>query len=47
MADNLNMGGLSLEDKSKPHRPAPSGRAYIPPHLRAKMNAQPMAPPVG
>ncbi|KAK2752333.1 DEAD-box ATP-dependent RNA helicase [Onygenales sp. PD_40] len=44
MANNLNMGNLSLEDNSQ-HAPAhPTGRsAYIPPHLRSRGGAPPPA----
>lgn len=53
MADNLNMGNLSLsESQHAPQaQPAPSGRApYIPPHLRQRggntMNMDGATPPV-
>ncbi|KAI9370777.1 hypothetical protein BJX61DRAFT_535352 [Aspergillus egyptiacus] len=52
MADNLNMGSLTLNDSQ--HAPAPTGNpsgggraAYIPPHLRQRQtnaNADPSAP---
>ncbi|KAI0019612.1 DEAD-domain-containing protein [Xylariomycetidae sp. FL0641] len=43
MADQLNMGGLSLGDQ----QPPPTGRAsYIPPHMRGKMAAG-GPPPMG
>ncbi|KAI0012822.1 DEAD-domain-containing protein [Xylariaceae sp. FL0662B] len=35
MADQLNMGGLSLGDQPQPSQP----RSYIPPHMRGKMAA--------
>ncbi|KAI0885238.1 DEAD-domain-containing protein [Annulohypoxylon maeteangense] len=41
MADQLNMGGLSLGDQQQP--PAP--RSYIPPHMRGKVGAATNAPP--
>jgi ATP-dependent RNA helicase DDX3X len=50
MADQLNMGGLSLADQQQP-------RSYIPPHMRSRVGggpgpagppaAGPGAPPVG
>ena len=47
MADNLNMGGLSLGHPSAAEQ-NPTGRSYIPPHLRGKMggaNGGPDGPP--
>ncbi|KAI1096859.1 DEAD-domain-containing protein [Rostrohypoxylon terebratum] len=41
MADQLNMGGLSLGDQQQP--PAP--RSYIPPHMRGKVGAASNGPP--
>ncbi|KAI0379957.1 DEAD-domain-containing protein [Hypomontagnella monticulosa] len=41
MADQLNMGGLSLGDQQQP--PAP--RSYIPPHMRGKVGAAANGPP--
>lgn len=40
MADQLNMGGLSLNGQQQP--PA---RSYIPPHMRAKMASGQNGPP--
>lgn len=44
MADQLNMGGLSMNDQ-----PPAGARSYIPPHMRSKMGAGagPGAPPPG
>lgn len=39
MADQLNMGNLSLGDNGRP--------AYIPPHMRGKMGAGPVDGPPG
>ncbi|KAI0167066.1 DEAD-domain-containing protein [Hypoxylon sp. FL1284] len=41
MADQLNMGGLSLGDQQQPQAP----RSYIPPHMRGKVNPGPGGPP--
>ncbi|KAI2641814.1 DEAD-domain-containing protein [Hypomontagnella submonticulosa] len=41
MAEQLNMGGLSLGDQQQP--PAP--RSYIPPHMRGKVGAAANGPP--
>ena len=41
MADQLNMGGLSLNGQQQ----QPSARSYIPPHMRAKMAASQNGPP--
>lgn len=41
MADQLNMGNLSLNGQQQP----PSGRSYIPPHMRAKMSTGQNGPP--
>lgn len=43
MADQLNMGNLSLNGQ----QPPPSGRSYIPPHMRAKMGAPQNGPAPG
>ncbi|KAH7033324.1 P-loop containing nucleoside triphosphate hydrolase protein [Microdochium trichocladiopsis] len=40
MADQINMGGLNLNDQ---HPPA-GGRSYIPPHMRNKMGGGPAMP---
>ncbi|KXJ93173.1 P-loop containing nucleoside triphosphate hydrolase protein [Microdochium bolleyi] len=37
MADQINMGGLNLNDQHS----APGGRSYIPPHMRGKMGGGP------
>ncbi|KAI1214942.1 P-loop containing nucleoside triphosphate hydrolase protein [Annulohypoxylon truncatum] len=41
MADQLNMGGLSLGDQQQASAP----RSYIPPHMRGKVGAAGNAPP--
>ncbi|KAI0840198.1 DEAD-domain-containing protein [Hypoxylon sp. FL0890] len=41
MADQLNMGGLSLGDQQQPPQP----RSYIPPHMRGKVGAANNGPP--
>ncbi|OTA61141.1 DEAD-domain-containing protein [Hypoxylon sp. EC38] len=43
MADQLNMGGLSLGDQQQPSQP----RSYIPPHMRGKVGAANNGPPMG
>ena len=44
MADQLNMGGLSLN----PNAPTASEqRSYIPPHMRGKLGGSPGGPPAG
>ncbi|KAI6090848.1 DEAD-domain-containing protein [Hypoxylon rubiginosum] len=49
MADQLNMGGLSLGEQQQ--QAAATGRSYIPPHMRGKVgagaNAAPPPPPMG
>ncbi|KKY15048.1 putative atp-dependent rna helicase ded1 [Phaeomoniella chlamydospora] len=43
MADQLNMGGLSLKDSQHAHGGMPSGRStYIPPHLRGQGGPPPV-----
>ncbi|KAI1776108.1 DEAD-domain-containing protein [Hypoxylon cercidicola] len=47
MAEQLNMGGLSLSEQQQANQP----RSYIPPHMRGKVsagaNAAPPPPPMG
>jgi len=48
MADQLNMGGLSINDGSGgPGGPGPhqGQRSYIPPHMRGKMGGANGGPP--
>lgn len=41
MADQLNMGNLSLDGQQAP----PSARSYIPPHMRGKVGGAQNGPP--
>lgn len=46
MADQLNMGGLSLGPTPQEQHP-PTKRSYIPPHMRGSQGPGPMGGPGG
>lgn len=45
MADQINMGGLSLNEGG--HQGPPQGRSYIPPHMRGRGGPPPAGPQAG
>ncbi|WZH44529.1 ATP-dependent RNA helicase DED1 [Fusarium acuminatum] len=45
MADQINMGGLSLNEGGQQGGPQQGGRSYIPPHMRRQGGGPPAGPP--